>query len=188
MGGPWALIIMAVVSIAGVIIMLAQRSRRRANAPEPGGEVDLQRYAGTWYEIARIPSRGNLDCIANTVTYEPKGKRRLRLEHTCRVGTFDGPEKSWKGAVWISDESHQGRMKVRHGIGLAADYWIIHLDEGYTTAVVLGPDRMRLRILHREPDMPERQYKQLLRELRERGVDTGALVPTPQPDSPLESL
>lgn len=180
MGGPLALIFMTLASVIGVVIMLAQRSRRRANAPDPVAELDFERYAGTWYEIARIPTRSNLDCIGNTITYEPRDAKRMKVSTHCYVGTFDGPQRTGKGVLWGVDPENQGKLKVRFGINLAADYWVIDVDSDYLTAVVIGPDRMRLRILHRLPDMPEKSYKALLQRLRERGIDTSALVPTPQ--------
>lgn len=180
MGGPWALLFMALASVIGVIVMLAQRSRRRANAPDSVSDLDLELYAGTWYEIARIPTRGNLDCIGNTMTYEMKSGRRLKVVNHCYIGTFDGPQRTEKGILWGSDMDNPAKLKVRFGINLASDYWVVHIDDAYTTAVVAGPDRMRLRILHRMPDMPELEYKALLQRLRERGIDTSTLVPTPQ--------
>ncbi|MFH0882019.1 MAG: lipocalin family protein [bacterium] len=181
MGGPWALIIMALVSVTGVLVMLALRSRRRSSAPEPVDELDMEAYSGTWYEIARIPTRQNLDCIGNVSEYTLQGSR-LRVRNTCTIGTFDGPQRVAKGLLWRVDPNKAGRMKVRLGLNIAADYWVIDKAADYSWSVVLGPDRMRLRIFCREPQMPESLYQTILRILRERGVNTTELVPTPQPE------
>jgi len=181
MGGPWALIFMAAASIIGVVLMLARRKRRRALAPDPVVEIDLERYEGLWYEIARIPTQNNLDCIGNTVVYTLKGDR-FRVLHHCFVGSFDGPQRTVKGVLWPVDPAVDGRMKVRLGWNISSDYWIVDKDEEYNWTVILGPDSMRMRILSRQAVMPEGQYREILRGLRERGVDTSKLVPTPQPD------
>ncbi len=182
MGGPWALIVMALASIVGVLVMLAQRSRRRASAPDPVEQLDLEHYSGTWYEIARIPTRQNLDCIGNTSEYTLQGSR-LRVRNKCTIGTFDGPQREAKGMLWQVDPASAGRMKVRLGFNIASDYWVIDIASDYSWSAVLGPDRMRLRIFYRESQMPEILYQEVLRRLRERGVNTTELIPTPQPDS-----
>ena len=111
---------------------------------------------------------------------------RLRVRNTCNIGTFDGPQRVAKGVIWQVDPNRAGRMKVRLGMNIAADYWVADLAEDYTWSVVLGPDRMRLRIFYREPQMPESLYQLILRNLRDRNVNTAELVPTPQPDGAAE--
>ncbi|GAB4254494.1 lipocalin family protein [Deferrisoma sp.] len=143
--------------------------------------MDLERYAGTWYEIASYPNRFQKGCTATRATYTlwPDGKIRVRNE--CRRGSLEGDWDSVTGRAWVPDPASPAKLKVSFFWPFRGDYWILHVGEGYRTAVVGSPSREYLWILSRTPHLEESEYQDLVRIAAERGFDPARLVRTPQP-------
>jgi apolipoprotein D and lipocalin family protein len=146
------------------------------------GEVDLDRYAGRWYEIASYPQRFQRGCVATTATYTPLPGGRVRVENQCRDGSFEGKVRSIEGVAWVADpERAQAKLKVQFFWPFRADYWIIELDDDYRYAVVGHPSRDYLWILARTPTMDPAIYESLLIRLEAQGYDRAGLNRTSQP-------
>jgi len=145
--------------------------------------VDLERYLGRWYEIARYPSSFETGCVGVTADYSLRDDGRIRVLNTCIESTLDGPERTIEGSARIADSSTNARLKVTFFWPFEGDYWIIDLDEDYSYAVVGAPDRRFLWILSRTPTMNEELYQQILDSLPERGFDPDRLILVPQAES-----
>lgn len=141
--------------------------------------VDLQKYAGTWYEIARYPNRFQRDCVGNvTATYELREDGKVRVINSCREE--DGDTKTAKGTATVVDSKTNARLKVTFFWPFSGDYWIINLGPNYEYAVVGEPSRKYLWILSRTPHMDEETYQILLQRIAKQGYDPSRLVRTPQ--------
>ena len=143
--------------------------------------LDLQRYLGTWYEIATIPARFQKNCVAVTATYTMRPDGAIGVVNRCRKFTLDGQEKSVKGKAWVVDRTSNAKLKVQFFWPFRGDYWIIELDPEYRYAVVGHPGRNYLWILCRRPHMDEALYNQLVDEIAAQGYDVSRLVKTLQP-------
>jgi len=143
--------------------------------------VDLQRYLGTWYEIATIPASFQKNCVAVTATYTPRSDGAIGVVNRCRKFTLDGKEKSVKGKAWVVDEKTNAKLKVQFFWPFRGDYWIIELDRDYQYAVVGHPGRGYLWILSRRSQMDESLYSQLLEKVTAQGYDAKRIVKTLQP-------
>jgi apolipoprotein D and lipocalin family protein len=143
--------------------------------------VDLQRYLGTWYEIATIPARFQKNCVGVTATYAMRPDGAIGVVNRCRKFTLDGKEKSVKGKAWVVDTSSNAKLKVQFFWPFRGDYWIIELDPEYQYAVVGHPSRNYLWILCRRPHMDEALYNQLVDKIAAQGYDVNRLVKTLQP-------
>jgi len=140
--------------------------------------VDLKRYIGRWYEIARYPNRFQRDCASDTTAeYELKPNGKVRVVNTCRKS--DGAAKKASGTAKVVDPSN-ARLKVTFFWPFYGDYWIIGLDPEYRWAVVGEPGRKYLWILSRTPHMSEADYQQAVEQARAAGYDPQRLVKTPQ--------
>jgi len=142
--------------------------------------VDLNRYAGKWYEIARLPNRFQRDCAGNvTATYTLRPDGKIQVLNQC--ASTDGKNKSARGtARLVGGKEPNTKLKVSFFWPFSGDYWIIELDPEYRWAVVGEPRRRYLWILSREPQMAVETYQDLLKRAAEKGFDVNRLIRTQQ--------
>lgn len=142
--------------------------------------VDLPRYAGRWFEIARYPTRYERRCEKNaTAEYTLRRGNRLYMENRCTTaaGKFDVA----RGTARLADTWSRAKMRVKYScFARAANYWIIDLDEDYRWAVIGEPKRRLLWILSRTPAMDEATYSGICSRLVTQGYDPDKLVRSPQ--------
>lgn len=141
-------------------------------------EVDLDRYLGTWYEIARYPNRFQRGCTATTATYSLREDGGIRVLNRCRAGDPAGPLREAEGKAWVVDLETGARLKVQFFWPFRGDYWIIGLGENYEYAVVGHPRRKYLWVLSRTPEMDPALYETALESVRRNGYDPSKLVLT----------
>ncbi len=146
--------------------------------------VDLQRYLGTWYEIAAFPQRFQEGCTATTASYSQLPDGEIEVVHRCREGRLDGPVKESVGRARVVGGSDGARLEVSFFRPFWADYWVIDLADDYSYAVVGHPGRDHLWILSRTPTLEEGTYQQILQRLMAVSYETARLERTPQPASP----
>ena len=149
------------------------------NVPVP--EVDLQRYAGLWYEQAHLPMFFQRQCVGDiTARYTLDGPGSIGVLNACR--TKDGSMDQSQG-VARPVEGHPGRLEVRFAPdwlswlpAVWADYWVIALDPDYQWAMVGEPGRDYLWILSREPSMDRALFEQLKAKAEGMGYDLSPLA------------
>lgn len=138
--------------------------------------VDLVRYTGLWYEIARFPNRFQKGCVGSTATYALRPDGKIDVVNACRRGG-DGPtSSSVRGTAKVVDPTTNAKLKVTFFWPFSGDYWIIGLGETYDYAVVSGPDRKYLWILCRTPEMAPDLYHTLVADLERQGFDVSRLI------------
>ena len=157
-----------------------------AQANRPVDYLDLQRYAGEWHEIARLPMRHENKCVDSaTANYTLQSDGTLEVRNACR--TRDG---SYSEAIGIARATAvPGALEVCFAPRwlawvpfVWADYWVVGLDLSYQWALVGGPSRHHLWILARTRTMKASLFKKLEEAATVMGYDTGRLVMT----SPLQ--
>ncbi|MCH8684246.1 lipocalin family protein [Pedomonas mirosovicensis] len=154
--------------------------------------VDLTRYLGTWYEIARLPFAhediADRDVIAQ-YSFEENGK----IHVVNRCVTASGEQEVAVGVAEPVDPSNakleisflpEGLRWVPFTKG---DYWILRLDPDYTTALVGTPDRKHLWLLSRTPRMDPARRDEWLATASAQGFDLTDIIHTPQTDEPFPS-
>lgn len=144
--------------------------------------VDLNRYTGTWYEIARYPNSFQKGCTGTTATYTLRDDGKISVVNRCLKDSLDGTEKKAEGRAWVVDPETNARLKVSFFWPFSGNYWIIQLDPEYRYAVVGDPGRKYLWILSRTPRMDAQTYAAILKKLPEQGYDPGRLMKTLQPE------
>jgi len=142
--------------------------------------VDLKRYIGTWYEIARFPHRFQEGCVGSNATYTLLEDGKIGVLNQCHKGSLNGEISSVQGKAWVTDTKTNAKLKVRFFWPFTGDYWIIDLEENYEYAVVGHPNRQYLWILSRTPEMDEALYDRILKKLRYQFYDVTRLIKTPQ--------
>ncbi|HBS49412.1 MAG TPA: lipocalin [Rhodobacteraceae bacterium] len=173
----------------GAFTARAESYRDRSVDMAVEGALDLERYAGTWYEIARFPNEFEENCAGVTAEYALMPEGGVGVTNTCRKGTLDGPVEQAEGEARVAAP---GRLEVRFAPEWLSflpmvwgDYWVLAVSENYTVAVVGSPDGETGWVLAREPQIPEAEYEAALGVLRQNGYDISAIERVPQFDSAL---
>lgn len=175
----------AAVAIA-TAAMPAGGTREQAREPvRTVASVDLDRYAGDWFEVARFPNRFQRKCVADVrASYARRSDGRIDVVNRCR--TADGDTEA-RGIARVADEHTRAKLEVRFAPAWLSwlpavwgDYWIIGLSPDYAWAVVGSPGRDYLWILARSPHLDEESFAAARRAARDNGFDVERLVPTEQ--------
>jgi apolipoprotein D and lipocalin family protein len=136
---------------------------------------DPARYAGEWYEIASYQVPFQQGCTNTRAVYTAQDDGTFEVLNRC---TKDGRETQIGGAAWVVGP---GRLKVQlDGVPVAADYWVLWVDEGYRTAVVGTPSGRAGWILNREPQIPPDRLAAARSVLEFNGYDLAPLTETLQ--------
>jgi len=142
--------------------------------------VDIERYMGTWYEIAKFPQRFENGLVGVTATYSLLPNGKVRVLNSGYVGNFNGKLKTAKGKAWVVDKKTNAKLKVSFFWPFAGDYWVIELEKDYEYAVVSEPSKRYLWILSRTPKIDEKIYLNILKGLIEKNIDTSGIEQNPQ--------
>jgi apolipoprotein D and lipocalin family protein len=140
--------------------------------------VDLARYGGKWYEIARLPNWFQRKCVSDTsATYTLREDGKITVVNECR--TADGRATSVKGTARAALKAGpNAKLKVTFFWPFYGDYWIIDLDPEYRWAVVGEPDRKYLWILARESRIEDAVLDGILARVKAQGYDLANLLRT----------
>jgi apolipoprotein D and lipocalin family protein len=171
--------------IAGLLISEHVMTASEAKAVQTVRSVDLDRYVGDWFEIARFPNRFQQKCVGDVkARYAKRADGKIDVANTCR--TTDGTSEA-AGVARVVDTSSFARLQVRFAPAALSflpfvwgDYWILGLGPDYSWAVVGTPDRKYLWILSRTARLDHGSYAAALDVARLNGFDVDRLVPTSQ--------
>lgn len=166
----------------GFCISVGFQNKVRAEFPplETVPYVDLERYSGVWYEIARYDQWFQKGCIASTATYSKGRRNKINVVNECRLFELDGEIKSVKGKAKVVDQVSNAKLKVSFFWPFYGKYWVIDLGKDYEYAVVGHPKRNYLWILSRTKKMEPEVLAGILTRLQAQKYDTTKLIFTPQ--------
>ncbi len=172
--------------LPGVALLLAGCATPSTRPPvQTVPSVDLQRYLGTWYEIARFPNSfqdgGSRRCTATTASYATAPDGRIAVTNRCLDAASGYREVTATGTAYPVEGGGNAKLRVSFFWPFYGDYWVIGLDPQYRWAVVGAPDRDYLWILSRRPDMSPGDYAQAIGIAAGQGFEIRRLQPTPQP-------
>jgi apolipoprotein D and lipocalin family protein len=142
--------------------------------------VDLEKYAGKWFEISSFPQVFQEGCFCTTAEYTLTKKKIVIVENRCNRGGINGAQTYIKGKAFVKRNSENAKLKVQFFWPFKSKYWIIDLAADYSFAVVGHPNRKYLWILSRTPKMDETIYDTLLTRLQKNGFDLTKLKKTEQ--------
>lgn len=146
--------------------------------------VDLNRYEGTWYEIARLPNRFEKGLVGVTASYVLRDDGKIRVINSGRKGTLDGKIELKGGLAKIPDPAEPGKLKVSFFLFFYGDYNILELDTvNYSYALIGSSTPDYLWILSRTPQMDSAVYELLIEKAEQRGYDLTTLERIPQPEN-----
>ena len=142
----------------------------------PVSGFDVNRYLGTWYEIARLDHSFERGLEQVTAEYSLRDDGGIRVVNQ----GYDRTKQRWKraeGKAYFIGESDVGRLKVSFFGPFYGGYNIIDLDQqSYRYALVSGPDTSYLWILARQPQLDISITERLLGKASELGFDTSRII------------
>lgn len=179
-------LILAVLACAHWTIAMAQGSAAGAQVQSPPSlttiaSLDVPRYMGTWYEIAKYPNRFQKKCVADTsADYELQANGSVQVTNRCRLDSGSIDEAI--GEARQIGASTSPKLEVRFAPAWLSMfgfvwgyYWVVDLDDGYQLAAVSEPKREYLWVLSRTPKVDPDTYDALMARLKAQGFDLGRL-------------
>lgn len=145
-------------------------------------ELDLEKYLGTWYEIARFDHRFERGLVGVTANYSLRPDGKIKVVNSGYKNTLDGEYSEAIGKAKIPDPLNEpGKLKVSFFWIFYGDYYVLELDDNYQWAVIGSSLDKYLWILSRSPQLHPDIYADLLQRIANRGYNTSELIKVKQP-------
>lgn len=181
MNKPLFLLCLGVMAAFGTAWVRAEQPALQTIA-----SLDLPRYMGTWYEIAKYPNSFQKKCARNTrADYQPQPDGTVQVLNRCVMA--DGQTSEAVGAARQVGPADSPKLQVRFAPAWLSflpqvwgNYWVIDLDPQYQLVAVSEPQREYLWVLSRTPQVEPAAYQALLTRLAQQGFDLKRLEPSPQ--------
>lgn len=177
------LVLGAAAAAAGAAAALYLRANvRPPSGVQPVRGFNIDRYAGHWYEVARIDQRFERGLVRTSAHYSRRGDGSLRVVNR----GYDPERGRWReaeGRAEFLGDTGTGALKVSFFGPFYAGYFVAALDEDYRWAMVIGPRLDALWILSRTPTLHAVVRERLLARARALGVDVGRILWVPQDDA-----
>jgi apolipoprotein D and lipocalin family protein len=165
---------------AAAAFLLDRHPVGNRNVPEPAKSVDLDRYLGDWFEIARYDQRFERSCDSGVkASYSRRGDGSISVVNRCRRS--DGTVKEARGRAKIVDRATNAKLKVSFFGPFYGDYWVLDHGEDYNWSIVGEPSGRYLWILNRSANPGKKEIDSLVARARNLGYDTSLLIYTKQP-------
>ena len=152
------------------------------SVPQPAKPVDLNRYAGLWYEIARYEAGFQRGCEGVTATYGLREDGQVSVVNTCRQAGLNGEMRSAEAKAKVVEGSGNAKLKVSFfGPFYVGDYWVLDRADDYSWSIVSEPSGRYLWLLSRSAQPSPQVRETMMNRARELGYDLKILRTTQQP-------
>ena len=168
------------------LVLLAGCASQPSRADLKLIDVDLQRFMGSWHVIANIPYWLENGKVATRDEYRLMSDGRIENVFVFRRG-FDKPETRWNGVSTVLPDSGGSLWSVQFVWPLSTRLQVLEVSDDYRWAILASPDRSYAWIFHRDAQIDDALYLDLLRRMQARGVDPCAIRPVPQEPSDLDA-
>ncbi|HLZ33342.1 MAG TPA: lipocalin family protein [Nitrospira sp.] len=184
---------MKTIGLAGIAALFIALESCAGTQPQEAlttaSSVDLARYAGTWYEIARLPMWFQRYCVDSKAIYTPRPDGTIGVHNECV--TISGGVAQADGVATVVDTTTNARLTVvfdnwfsrMFASSREGNYLILDLDPEYRTSLVGTPDRRLLWILSRSPHLDDATYQRLVDRGRTLGYSVWDLIRAKRPPS-----
>jgi apolipoprotein D and lipocalin family protein len=143
-------------------------------------KVDLERFMGSWYVIASIPTFFEKDVYNGIESYRSKDDGTVETTFSFNKGGFDGPLKTYHPRGFIRDKASNAVWDMQFVWPFKAEYRIVYLNDIYTQTVIGRTKRDYVWIMARDPSIPSDDYNRILQFLKSQGYDISKIKKVPQ--------
>jgi apolipoprotein D and lipocalin family protein len=172
--------------LIGLLLSISALPALAQEALTTVASVNVPRYMGTWYEIAKYPNWFQRKCVSNTsAQYSTQPDGTVRVQNRCTQA--DGKVSEAIGQARQIGESTSPKIQVRFApewlsfVPLVwGNYWVIDLDTDYQLVAVSEPKRDYLWVLSRTPEVSAKAYDELMARLEKKGFDLKKLEKSTQ--------
>ncbi|HZK10325.1 MAG TPA: lipocalin family protein [Clostridia bacterium] len=140
-------------------------------------DLDLNKYLGKWFEIAKFSARGQKGLNNVTALYTLKKSGKIAVYNS---GYKKNKKIGIRGSAWLRNKNCSGALYVRFFWPSKAEYNVIKLAPDYRYALVMGDSKSKLWILSRTAKMNKKDYYEILKFLDENNFNTEKLMKTIQ--------
>ena len=176
---PLAAALGLAVVLSGCAALGPRHPVGNAAVPQPAKPVELQRYLGRWYELARYEQGFQKGCEGVTADYSLRDDGKIRVLNGCRKP--DGSLDQAEGRAKVVDTTTGAKLKVSFFGPFYGDYWVLDRADDYSWSIVGEPSGRYLWLLSREPVPGQAKLDALVARARALGYDTSMLRYTRQP-------
>jgi apolipoprotein D and lipocalin family protein len=176
--------ILVAVGVAGTAVafaacahVLGRHPVGNSSVPQPAKSVDLEKYLGRWFEIARYEQRFQKGCTGVTADYSLRQDGSIDVVNRCRRG---GQVDEAHGRAKVVDRTTNAKLKVSFFGPFYGHYWVLDHADDYSWSIVGEPSGRYLWILARSPRLPENEVSQLFARAQALGYNTSMLLRTIQ--------
>lgn len=142
--------------------------------------VDLERFMGSWYVIANIPTFLEKGAHNAVETYELDDDGSIKTTFTFREDGFDGKQKEYNPRGFVTDKTTNATWGMRFVWPIKADYRIVYLDDDYSQTIIGRQKRDFVWIMARTPTISDSDFDMLLQRSADLGYDVSKIERVPQ--------
>jgi apolipoprotein D and lipocalin family protein len=175
------------IQLRGVVCVAVLALACGSDKPLDVARVDLAKFEGGYFEIAKLPRPTQADCAGTTAYYRRVSETELSVVHECHAGSLEGPLRRSAARAVVPDPDVPAKLSLDVG-GFFGDYWIVDVADDYRYVAIGHPSRDYLWILSRLPTLPPDDLDAVQRRLGEADFDLSRLEFTEQRagDQPLD--
>ena len=166
-------------ALGGCATLFSKHPVGNQAVPQPAKPVELSRYLGRWYEVARYEQGFQKDCDGVSADYALRDDGMIAVINTCRKP--DGAVKQAKGKAKVVDTATGAKLKVSFFGPFYGDYWVLDHADDYSWAIVGESSGRYLWLLSRDASPGQARIDAMIARAGAMGYDTAMLRITKQP-------
>lgn len=150
-----------------------------AKAPIPVADVNVKKFSGLWYEIARTSNSYQKKCVASSVEYKLQKDNTYNVYNRCFENTIGGDLIEYKGTAKSVNGQSMSKIDMTYYYVFTKQYRVIYLEKDYSAAVVSDEKMKHVWVMSRKPKISQQKLKRILTKL-DKSMDLNRLIYTPQ--------
>lgn len=177
---PYQALMVSILMLSTISLSGCASSENVGSKLNTVDSLDLERYLGRWYEIARYQKGFEKNIVGTTAEYSLRKDGRVQVVNSGFKKTLDGSYTSVKAVAWRPDDAVPGALKVKFFGLFTSDYLVFGLDQEYQWALVGNNERDSLWFLSRTHELPEKTMRTMQSIALAQGYDLDKLYLLPQ--------